>query len=660
MESLTREIYYTTLNETSRDNSVFGWIQDTDSPGLSGTLKKMNNLLYNKNINEQYFVTSFVNDTSSSTLTDSSSIVTLPSGSFNNFIQLKNDDGTGTLVLYDSNTDELFTNIELYNTDGSTITIRSINYTHDSTDVKNIITILYDFYSMIYNNNKDDNDIKLNEVIKNMKSKYGDSGEQLFTDTNINIPSVITSSSSISIDNIFNNHLFMINELNIQHKDDLNETLFIYYNFMKVVYQKLQLYILTDIYYCHMNNDLNISSPDYGSINTLNRNYRDLIDHGIIGIQNSIEILQNTYQIATGLLIDIDNSYTSPTSTPNEYRFTYDTTSDLLLQMIYENIDKDKHVLISNNENDTFLIQSDVIKTDTTVDDVTTTTLTLTLDRAIPAGETQMRINFKRAHIRKLEFENKKDELKELNKKLNEKQSDYKKALTEYNTISLESNKLYIISMIFYILFVFILMVLLLGEIANIKDDMKSLFSLIMIVIFTSLYIVYMILYNGKERFSQSQISDFDGSNNPGTLSSNISYFKEKIHNKCVLSISNIYSYYNIVALNEVYLNIFNTLDKDKDKLLLLKKTKEYKKIEVDDYSNSIWLEQYRDMTYITMIFLLSLIVLIYYWLSVMYPEGVSYWITMAIIALIIVLFNYYRMISQRIRTKSKKFYWSS
>jgi TRAP-type uncharacterized transport system fused permease subunit len=65
-------------------------------------------------------------------------------------------------------------------------------------------------------------------------------------------------------------------------------------------------------------------------------------------------------------------------------------------------------------------------------------------------------------------------------------------------------------------------------------------------------------------------------------------------------------------------------------------------------------------MTYITMIFLLSLIVLIYYWLSVMYPEGVSYWITMAIIALIIVLFNYYRMISQRIRTKSKKFYWSS
>lgn len=647
MESLTREIFYTTLNETSRDNSVFGWIKDTNSPVLTGTLEKMKKLLYNNSIHENFFVLSF-NKASGSNIYDTS---TTPTALIPFNISLKKENNSN----YDSTIDELFTNIE--------ITGATINY--DNTDMRNIITILYNFYKTIYDNNNQFNDIKLNEVIETMKTTYASGGDIAFVDSNtINIPSGITSSSTI--DDIFNNHLFMINELHIEHKDDLNETLFIYYNFMKVLYQKLQLHILTDIYYCHMNHDINYidtlddtTTPSQTSelqkLKEINNNYKNLIEEGITGIQNSIEILQNTYKIATGLLINIDSSYQG---NKNEYKFTYDTSSDLLLQMIYEHVHKDKHVLISDNSNDTFLIQSDVIDTETTVDDITTKTLKMTLDKPIPDGETQMRINFKRAHIRKLEFENKKDELKDLNKKLNEKKSDYKKALTEYNSISLETNKLYIISMIFYILFVFILMVLLLGEIANIKDDMKSLFSLIMIVIFTSLYIVYMILYNGIERFS-SQINDFDGNNDSGKLSTNMAFFKEKIHSNCVHYISNIYSYYNIVALNEVYLNIFKTLDKDKDKLLLLTKTKEYKKIEVDDYSNSIWLEQYRDMTYITMIFLLSLIVLIYYWFSVMYPEGVSYWIIMAIIGLIIVLFNYYRMISQRIRTKSKKFYWS-
>ena len=100
-------------------------------------------------------------------------------------------------------------------------------------------------------------------------------------------------------------------------------------------------------------------------------------------------------------------------------------------------------------------------------------------------------------------------------------------------------------------------------------------------------------------------------------------------------------------------------LDKDKDNLLKYNKVTKFNIINNEDSTNDMWLIQYRKMAYITMIFFLSIIIVLYYWFGVMFEEGLEYWIILAIIGIIIVLFNYYRMITQRVRTKRKNFYWS-
>jgi hypothetical protein len=642
LDSLTKEIYYTILNETAKNENIFGWIKNNNS--LTGLLKKMHNLLYNIDINDKYFVENFEGTTKNKKVEFSN---------FNNFLKLKNGNEE-----FQSNVDELFTNIEIYENDSKS----KSNISYNNEDVINVITLLYNFYLKIYNNNNEYNDIKLRNVINEIRN--------MFNLDNINVPDTIIKTISTPSD-ILNNHLYMINELNNTYKEELNEKLFIFYNFIKILYQILQLNILISIYYCHIENDLSIAynlaeiekNDEITSINNRNNEYKILIDNAINGINNSIDILKNTYHIATGLLINI----TKRDNISKKYTFEYShTNANLLLQMIYENIEKDKHVLISQKSNQTFLITSNIEKTSKIdANNNTIVSITMILDKPIPVDETDMRINFKRAHIRKLEFENKKDKLKKLNKKLDEKNSDYKKALNQFENISSETNKLQIISFVFYSIFIFTLVVLLLGEFIKASDNKKSIFSLIMLILITILYVIYILMYNGTERFNINTYifynfnSSYDENDNKGILTTNCSNLKKNINNKCFDLMKNIYSYYSIVALNEVYLNIFNVLEKDKQKLLLFTKTKEYKKVQINDYSNSIWLEQYLTMTYITMIYYLSVIIIIYYLLSVKYSEGVTYWLISAIIGIIIVIFNYYRMISQRVRTKSKNFYWS-
>tara|TARA_Y100000389_G_scaffold205110_1_gene263327 strand:+ start:6847 stop:8703 length:1857 start_codon:yes stop_codon:yes gene_type:complete len=616
MDKLTKEIDYNILNDDARDNKVFGWIKDDyvyENSSSKTEIDNLHDILYGK----------------ASTIADNENAFIKLTNDFsgtNVVIQLKMEDGT---TAFDPQIHEIAYHMDYIS--GSTK-----DGSEENRSTITLIKQLYDFYKSI---NDDLNTSSLNTITSGLLT-IADDGS------------------------ILDDHKNMITQLEINNKDELNEKVFVYYNLVKLLFQKLQLYRVNNVYYNHLKKIFNGDITDSGSrivddesgskpIDNLDIAYKSLINNLIQGINNSTTVLQQSYDVVLGLIL---SSKTLVSGTTDKYTFTIDrSTNSVLTQGIYSQIDKDKHIIRSNNN--TYLIEN--VHQSTNPNEII-----VTLDRPIDIADIDFRVNFKRAYSYKMQYKNEKDELKDLNKTYGDKDSELKKALISYEMITDDEYKLKIISYIFYVIFLFILIGLLLADVYKVNNDIKGLYSLIMLFIVIVLYTVYIMFYNGIEQFSTSSgYSTNDGTSettgtNINKLTTNFNNHNTKINDKSVNYLIILMNYHSVIALNEVYLNIFRMFDKEKSKLHLLNKSKKHDIMEAKDYSNSVWMDQYRNMAFITMIFLVSIIILIYYWLSIKFPLGLTTWILFAIVGLIIVLFNYYRMSTKRMRTSSKNFYW--
>lgn len=241
-------------------------------------------------------------------------------------------------------------------------------------------------------------------------------------------------------------------------------------------------------------------------------------------------------------------------------------------------------------------------------------------------------------------YDNTMNGLKSTNKKFDEHRSDYQKSITNYEIVNGSFSN---IDYIYYLTFLIVIIVLVSIGATNSEQSRKTRVLIILIIVVLTYVMIFSYLEITKrlaESFSTTSTQDRE-----------IAIINSKFKNCLTLiymqasnyGMTRLYDKLNAAAKNELH-NVSKqntTLSSSIDR--------------TDATTNSEWHRLFQRTLFIHTVFMFLIVILIYLWLSTSIPNSSIYLLFITIIALMVLIFNYFRNLHRVVRSEYKHRYWT-
>lgn len=474
-----------------------------------------------------------------------------------------------------------------------------------SNDLEKHYIFLYSLYQL-YQRTIDN----IQKVSSMRIQKYQAANIVTITDTGSYVTGVSVTSINILSDThtILNNHLHFINEL--RNDKDFHEKLFVYLSTIKLRYvmfidEILKYRVVTD----------------------------DIYNKNKSCLEAQITYISTVYFVASGL-----NNIDSIIGLPIQYNTSciFNVTGDNYVQSTFRHIDPTKHVIydiqnqkvydIHSNTN----IQEDSGSGNKYID-------LLHCDDTLKDNRLNLKITYRPINYYRDKYRDNVNQIKIMNKQLKDSKDEYSTALTDDKHINLEYKDIYYI----YYITIVALIVVFVGLTTGSNNTEQSIINLVLLVGVVVLYIIYIVRYTSIEMFfvTSTLTEDFE------------SDAKE------LVKIINFYT--PIVTLKDVYQEMLNVIEKDTQ---LIKENNNIIDIQtkrIEHKTTGDWHDYYSKSIFIHSAVMLMIIALVFQWLYINFPSLDFMLIVFASLAILIVIFNYFRNIFKIVRTDHKNMYWT-
>ena len=608
LETNINELYLRYFNDEAKKSLVFGWLIDSATTS-------------------QYFQIGTVpNDYTGTPLLTSVSDPYMVDNSIDlKAIRVQED---GSLSIYDGFDEQLDTLIYIDQT--------HITLTSDASKTLNTIWHLHQLYSYTFEHLN-----SISDIVANGFDVYDiDCTTKTHISTSSNIPADAGFDLKLADNIVVSYHLCMLKS--IKTEKDLIERLFIYSNITKLMLQCYISNILVNVYKSTLNhlysNPSQYVNTSDTNLNTTGVNKIDrilnFIDHSKKCVSNQINLLHtiHTININNGLSIQKMNGDNCSFKVINANSFILD---------LFSNIQKSKHILMDINTQKMYEIPHD---TSITIKDgehiISFSTPKCIID---DTASNSLKIVFKTSGFFKSEYDDKVDNINELNKKMVEQKDEYKTALTNNKYMKAH---FYGVETIYYSVIVMVIFVVIFFVAGNSESD-RSLRALLLLVIVSILYGMYLTFMETKEFFISSN-------NDYSDLNLKINHINDKLDDY----LNAIVRYTPTIGLGNVYNELLKVIGKDINKLNVNNTMLVGAVNKTIDYTNSGWHDFYKKNMFIHTVFLITIIILLYYWFAYNFPDNTYWLIFLTVLLCLIIVFNYFRNVHRVVRTKYRHKYW--
>lgn len=606
LETNINELYLRYFNDEAKKSVVFGWLIDSATTSQYFQIRPVPN---------DYTGTPLLSSVSDAYMVDNS--IDLKA------IRIQTD---GSLSIYNGFDEQLDTIIYI---DQSHITLTS-----DALKTINTIWHLHQLYSYTFEH--------LNSVSDIVANGFDVYDIDCTTKTRVSTASTIPSDTAFDL-KLANNavvsyHLCMLKS--IKTEKDLIERLFIYSNITKLMLQCFVSNIFVNVYkstlnHLYSNPSVYVNTSDT-NLNTTGETKIDrvlnFVDHSKKCVSNQINVLNtiHTININNGLSIQKQD----------DCSFKVVNANSFILDLFSE-IQQSKHIIMDMNTQKMYDIPHD---TSITVKDGNHIIKFSTSKCIIDENNTNpLKIVFKTSGFYKAEYDDRVDNVTELNNKMNEQKDEYKTALTNNKYMKAHY---YGIDTIYYLVIVMLILVIIFFVAGN-SDSDRSIRSLLLIVIVSILYGMFLSFMETKEFFISAR-------NDYSDLNTKITHINDKLDDY----LNAIVRYSPTIGLGNVYNELLNVIGKDIKKLNVSNTMLIGAVNKTNDYTNSNWHDLYKKTMFIHTVFLITITILLYYWFSYNFPENTPWLMFLTVLLCLVIVFNYFRNVHRVVRTKYRHKYW--
>lgn len=405
------------------------------------------------------------------------------------------------------------------------------------------------------------------------------------------------------------NHLRMLKDIEQSGSSNMKERLFVFLSLVKMSYVEF-----TAIAFKKLHESLPSDSADLPTVVEMYRkNYNCLENH----VRFIEAIFNNLTDI--GLNITYEEGCTFNVGTNNDF-----------IKRIFQNISNKVNV-VSDGDGNFY-----DIKVDTEIKD----------NKVYLTGCDQyknksgLKIIFRPKEDYEREYQEKLEDVRELNKILTNRMDEYE---TSKSDMGASSSRFKGITGMYYGALVLVIIVVL-ALFSGTTDSERSMITLMLLPTVVILYTLFIYSFDNIEMYSTaSTIPDIDAQ---------MDEYKIKIL-KLI--------HYNtpLIALDKVYNDLGDVIDRDIDKLHTNTNIVRSHTVNTENETTSQWHDSYRKGVMIHSIFMMIIIFLIFNWFNTNFPDESAMLIAFTSVAIIIVVFNYFRNIYKITRTNERTRYWT-
>lgn len=472
---------------------------------------------------------------------------------------------------------------------------------------------------------------------KDMRYDIPDQSIYILDQSSGHTTTTLDSDENTLYDGPFVNELLM--ELSGKPKRDLKQFQFVSNNKHKSLFNLLNYYITSELFSKVLNDSLG-----NGNYNDLYNHYNGSMDKARMIMDNHSLILITSYTIYMGLELLINKKNDDNTITFN----ITEVNSDLVINF-YQKLMANEYV-ITDTEND--ITYAGLTNVNMNKEEKTITVRLKDFPEGNIPTDRVFKLTIKGVEYYKGEYVDREEQITNISKDLRETTDEYKGTIKTLNTVSSSYNYIDIyVGLMYIILFVIVLM-LILGQ-----EDIKPIFSLVMIGIIIVIYLIFLGMYSSTEHFSTANTAT---PTTPEAIESHRITMDNKMRDQTVGIAVLVKSYEPLVAVSDMYENILNVMQKDMNRLDIEKDLTNNRYHISRSHINQEWHDAYRSMAIVSALVIISVIILGYYFLASSMPQGNTYFVVLAVIGIVITIFYYYFKIAQNIRTRYNGFYWNA
>lgn len=442
----------------------------------------------------------------------------------------------------------------------------------------------------------------------------------------------------------------LLTEISGKPKNDVRQFRFVSNNENKLLFNILNYYItselfnkvLTDYIKDPATDPLTIASDEtYMSQYDL---YKTSMDRAKRIIQNHSSILVVTYSIFMGLEMTYNKMNDDNTISFN----ISDNNSDFIIKF-YQGLLANEYIVTDTETNIQFEGIS-VINVDQGEKIITASLKDFTPPSPDNTNKI-FKLTMKGVDYYKGEYMDREEKITEMSKSLSETTDEHKGAIKTFNTVQSSFKYIDMFVWLMYLIVSLVMLMLILGQ-----EDIKPIFSLVMIAIITIIYVIFLGMYSTTENFSSASASMPTTETAVATYKTNMDSSVREIA-KTIASL--VITYEPLVAVSDMYENILDVMQKDVKRLDLENDLANNRTYIARSHINQEWHDGYRSMAIVSALVIVSVIILGYYFLATSIPQGNTYFAVLAVIAIVFTVFYYYFKVSQNVRTRYDGYYWS-
>ena len=407
------------------------------------------------------------------------------------------------------------------------------------------------------------------------------------------------------------NHLKMLKDIELSGSTNMKERLFVFLSLVKLYYVEFTITIFRKLY-----DALPSDSADKPNVVEMYRKNKDCLHNHVRFIET---IFNNLTDI--GLVITHDNDCTFNVGTNNDF-----------VKRIFQNVSS-KMNIITDRDGKMY-----DIKVDTKIEN----------NKILITGcdeyknKSGLKIVFRPKEDYEREYQDKLENVRELNKILTNRMDKYETSKSDMNA---SSSRFKGITGIYYASLVLVIIVVL-ALFSGTTNSERSMITLMLIPIVIILYTLFIYSFDNIEMYSTNAATDIS------TIDTQIAEYKLKI-------LQLIHYDTPLIALDKIYNDLGEVMDKDIDKLLNNTNIVRSQIIDTENETTSQWHDSYKKGVMIHSIFMMIIIFLLFNWFNTNFPEESAMLIAFTSVAILIVVFNYFRNIYKITRTNERTRYWT-
>lgn len=441
-------------------------------------------------------------------------------------------------------------------------------------------------------------------------------------------PFTVTNTSSASSDYkdhaLLNNHLHFINQ--IRTEKGFYEKLFVYLCAIKLKYVVYLEQIIKNMF-----DELDIND-DNNKIVIYNKNTQCL-DVQIAYIYTVYFVGNMIDNVAS--IIGLPIQYN-----PDGNNCRFKVTGDNFVNTIFSNVDASKHVVYDMTNKKVYDIQSNT----QVFDDGGINYITLnSCPDAIKDSNILLKITYRPINYYKNKYDENVDTVKMMNKKMIDNKDKHTTAMTDDKHLQATYNG---INTVYYIT-IFAIIVVVMGLSAGNNNVERSIIDLVLLVAVIVLYVIFLLRYSNIELFENFTVA--------------FTYDDEKrtFDTKANTLIDTINFYTPIVTLKDVYQEMLHVINKDIQSIKKSNNIINTQTTRIENKTTGDWHDYYSKAIFIHTAVMLMIIAILFQWLYSNFPSIDFMLIVFTSIAVLIVMFNYFRNIYKIVRTDHKNMYWT-